>query len=352
MKNDFIKKEFYLIAEIGVNYYDIAVKNHLSALDAAKLMIKKAHESGSHAVKFQSYKAETLVTKNAESYWDTKEESTTSQFELFKKFDKFSKDEFKELASYCNEIGIDFLSTPFDFSSVDYLDPLMKYYKISSSDITNIPFIRYIAKKNKPVLLSTGASTIDEIKMAVKAIEDEGCYNICIMHCILEYPTPYEDSNLLMIQDIKDNFPEHILGYSDHTKPDKNMDVLSTAFILGAKVIEKHFTLDKTLKGNDHYHAMDPEDIKTLRKRIAFITKILGKDKKSYLKNEENSRKLARRSIVSKGSIKKGEIITIEMITFKRPGTGIPPYELDKLFGRKAKIDIKEDTTLLWEFFE
>ena len=220
--NIFNKKPF-LIAEIGVNFYDIAKKEGISDMDAAKLMIDEAKKCGVDAVKFQSYKAETIASRNSPAYWDLSEEPTTSQFELFKKFDKFGVDEYKQLADYCKSIGIMFLSTPFDFASVDYLDEFMDIYKISSSDLTNIPFIKYIASKNKPILLSTGASTLTEIKQAVNSIEEVSDVDIAIMHCVLSYPTAYEDANLLMIKDLAEHFPDYEIGYSDHTKPDENM---------------------------------------------------------------------------------------------------------------------------------
>ena len=175
----------FLIAEIGVNYYDIAEKEEISNMEAAKLMILEAKKCGVDAVKFQSYKADTIASKNSPAYWDLSEEPTTSQYELFKKFDEFGAEEYRQLADYCNELGIMFMSTPFDFESVDYLDEFMDIYKISSSDLTNIPFIKYIASKNKPILLSTGASTINEIKQAVKAIEEVSTVDIAIMHCVL-----------------------------------------------------------------------------------------------------------------------------------------------------------------------
>ena len=241
--NIFNKKPF-LIAEIGVNFYDIAEKDGMSDMDAAKLMIDEAKACGVDAVKFQSYKAETIASRNSPAYWDLSEEPTTSQFELFKKFDKFGAEEYRELADYCREVGIVFLSTPFDFDSVDYLDEFMDIYKISSSDLTNIPFIKYIASKNNPILLSTGASTIKEIKDAVRAIEDVSTVDIAVMHCVLSYPTSYEDANLLMIKDLVKQFPDYEIGYSDHTKPDENMMILTTAYNYGAVILEKHFTLD------------------------------------------------------------------------------------------------------------
>lgn len=342
----------YLIAEIGVNYYDIAKKENISNMDAAKLMIKEAKISGADAVKFQSYKADTIASKNSPAYWDQGEEPTDSQYELFKKFDSFGKEEYKELANYCREIGIMFLSTPFDFGSIDYLDEFMDVYKISSSDLTNIPFIKRVAKKQKPVILSTGASTIDEVKLAIKTIENEGNNAIGLMHCVLSYPTEYEDANLLMIKYLKDNFPNYDIGFSDHTRPDDKMLVLTTAYLYGANIIEKHYTLDKTLKGNDHYHAMDPKDIKIFKDNISFIKKINGKYDKVPLLCERESRKQARRSIVAKQDIATGKKITEEMLTFKRPGTGISPSDLEKIIGKKVKVAIKEDDLISYDNLE
>lgn len=336
-------KQPFLIGEIGVNFYDIAKKENISDLDAAKIMIKQAKDCGIDAVKFQSYKAETIASKSSSSYWDLSEESTTSQFDLFKKFDKFGRDEYKELADYCREIGIIFLATPFDFDSVDYLDEFMDIYKISSSDLTNIPFIKYIAAKNKPILLSTGASTLNEIKQAVKAIEDVSTGDIAIMHCVLAYPTDYEDANLLMIKNLEENFPDYEIGYSDHTKPDENMFVLITAYNYGAVILEKHFTLDKSIKGNDHYHAMDPEDVKTFKKNLEFLSKLKGHKIKQPLICENSARKEARRSIVANMDIKKGTQITKENIAFKRPGTGISPSRVDDIIGKIANVDIHYD---------
>lgn len=336
----------FLIAEIGVNFYDIAKKEGISDIDAAKLMIDEAKSCGVDAVKFQSYKAETIASRNSPAYWDLSEEPTTSQFELFKKFDKFGADEYRELAEYCKSIGIMFLSTPFDFESVDYLDEFMDIYKISSSDLTNIPFIKYIASKNKPILLSTGASTIREIQDAVNAIEEVSTVDIAIMHCVLSYPTAYEDANLLMIKDLAEHFPNYEIGYSDHTKPDENMVILTTAYNYGANILEKHFTLDKTLQGNDHYHAMDPKDVSKFRDNIMFLSKINGKRNKQPLICESSSRKEARRSIVTTRNIKKGDVITNEDLTFKRPGTGIYPSEIDNIIGKIANEDIAEDTLI------
>ena len=349
--NIFNKRPF-LIGEIGVNFYDIAKKENITPMDAAKLMIKEAKNAGIDAVKFQTYKAEKIASRNSPAYWDLDEEPTTSQFELFKKFDTFGPEEYRELAEYCREVGIMFLSTPFDFEAIDFLDDLMDVYKISSSDLTNIPFIKAIALKNKPIILSTGASTLKEIKEAVNAIEEVSNVDIGLMHCVLSYPTKDEDANLLMIKDIKEQFEGYDIGYSDHTKPDDKMLILTTAYLYGANIIEKHFTLDKTLTGNDHYHAMDVEDVKTFNENIELINKIKGKKVKQPLVCESLSRKEARRSIVASKDIKKGEEITRNNITFKRPGTGISPSKVDDIIGMNANEDITEDTLLTYEMLE
>jgi len=356
MKSKIIERasagKFVLIAEIGVNYYDIAKKMNISPMDAAKLMIKEAKDAGIHAVKFQSYKADTLAAKESPAYWDTTEESTTSQFELFKKFDSFSYNEYKELSEYCDYLGIEFLSTPFDIESADYLFDLMNVYKISSSDLSNLPFVEYIAKKNKPILLSVGASNEEEIEQTLNVIRKYNNQPIVLLHCVLEYPTPYEHANLNKIVSLKNKYPDIIIGYSDHTKPDKDADIIKTAYNLGAIVVEKHFTLDKALKGNDHYHAMDTDDAKKIIRGIEFINKIRGSYELKYLDSEIEARKNARRSLVAACNIKKGDIITKEMLTFKRPGTGISPSEIENVIGKTAKEDIYEDTILQFSMLE
>lgn len=339
-------KEPFLIGEIGVNYYDIAVKENISNMNATKLMIKKAKECGIDAVKFQSYKANTIASKNSPAYWDLNEEPTESQFELFKKFDKFNKEDYEEIAEYCNDLNIMFLSTPFDFESINYLDNIMDVYKISSSDLTNIPFIKEIAKKNKPILLSTGASNLNEISDAINAIKEISNVEIGLLHCVLSYPTNDNNANLLMIKDLKKKYPKLEIGYSDHTKPDEKMLILTTAYLYGANIIEKHFTLDKTLKGNDHYHSMTPDDVKKFNDNISLIKEINGMATKKALDCEKNARKQARRSIVAKRNIEVGEIITLDDITFKRPGTGISPKDLEQIIGCEVIEKIYEDEIL------
>ena len=243
------------------------------------------------------------------------------------------------------------MSTPFDFESADYLYDLMNVYKISSSDLSNLPFIEYMAKKGKPIILSIGASEEDEIRKAVETIRNVNDKPLILLHCVLEYPTPYDHANLAKIASLKAAFPENIVGYSDHTKPDMCNDVIKTAHLLGAVVVEKHYTLDKTLKGNDHYHAMDEKDAKAILSGIDFVDTLCGSGELRCLDTEKKARQNARRSIVSAGDIKKGEVITREMLTFKRPGTGISPSAIDTCLGKKAKCDIADDTILQPDMF-
>ncbi|MCM1232437.1 MAG: N-acetylneuraminate synthase family protein [Ruminococcus flavefaciens] len=347
-----IKGEFVLIAEIGVNYYDIAEKLHISNMEAARLMILEAKNAGIHAVKFQTYKADTLASKDSPAYWDLDEEKISSQYELFQKFDSFGKEEYAQLASFCSEIGIEFLSTAFDYEAADYLDEMMGVYKISSSDLNNFPFIEYQAKKNKPMIVSVGASNLDEIRCAVQLIRKYNQQPLVLMHCVLEYPTPYEHANLRKIKALGSEFQDVYIGYSDHTKPDKNYDVVKVAYLLGARVVEKHFTLDKKLQGNDHYHAMDGHDAQMILQEIKWLDTILGNEEIRCLKSEEKARSHARRSLVAKADIKKGTRITEDMIICKRPGTGIRADQMDEVIGAVARVSIKRDTVLHMDMLE
>lgn len=326
----------FIVAEAGVN--------HENSMDLAKRLIDEAVLGRADAIKFQTYKAEKIAAKKSPTYWD----ASVTQREYFEKYDKFGEDEYRELAGYAEKKGILFLSTPFDYEAVDLLDELVPIFKISSSDITNIPFLRYIAQKGKPIFLSTGASTIGEIEDAVQAIEIEGNSNIVLLHCILSYPTKHEDANLNMIRHIQNVFPRYLVGYSDHTEPDPNMIILTTAVLLGAKVIEKHFTFDKSLKGNDHYHAMDFRDLIELNKNLDIINKIMGDEIKHPVESEMRARKFARRSIVAKMNIPRGMTLEADMLTFKRPGTGISPKYLDLVINRKVRKDIKKDEIIKW----
>ena len=332
----------YIIAEIGVN--------HEGSIEKAKEMIDLAKLGGADAVKFQSYKAERLASKNSPSYWDLKEESTTSQFKLFKKYDSFEESDYLILAEYSRNKEIDFISTPFDNLAIEFLDPIVPFFKISSSDITNLPFLKKIGSKNKIVILSTGASNIEEIDLALKTLQKAGSQEIFLLHCILNYPTKIKDANLDMITSMKEFYPDNIIGYSDHTVPDEGMFTLITAYMLGAMIIEKHFTFDKNLPGNDHYHSMDVNDLKNLKKNIRKIISLRGNsDKKKSLKSEGIARDNARRSIVISKNLSKDHIITQYDLTYKRPGTGISPIYWDKIIGKKVIRDLEEDHILKWE---
>lgn len=325
----------YIIAEIGVN--------HECSIKKAKKLIYLAKKGGADAAKFQTYKAYLITSKHAKSYWDTNKEKTKTQFELFKKYDSFEKEHYLQLSKYCKTLNIEFISTPFDIEAVDMLDPFMKFYKVSSSDITNFPLLEKIASKKKPVLLSTGASTLNEIKEALNFLVKNKCKNIVILHCILNYPTKDRDANLNMISSLESNFPNHIIGYSDHTLPSKDMTNLTTAYLLGARVIEKHFTINKKKIGNDHYHSMDFRDLKTFKTKIKKLHLIIGDKEKTYLNLEKNSRKFARRSIVARNFIKKNDLIKLGDLICKRPGTGLEPKMINLIVGKKAKRDLMED---------
>jgi N-acetylneuraminate synthase len=335
----------YVIAEIGVN--------HEGSLEIAKKLILEAKEAGADAAKFQSYKADKIASKNSDAYWDITKEPTKNQYQLFKKYDFFGVEEYYLLSEYCKELEIDFLSTPFDHDAVEFLNPIMPFFKIASADITNIPLIKLIASKNKPIILSTGASNVDEIDFAIDIIKKHGLGNIVLLHCILNYPTEEHNANLRMITNLSNRYKNYLIGYSDHTLPDKDMNNLVTAYLLGSVVIEKHFTHDKSLKGNDHYHAMDKNDLKNFISRIQKLNETLGNYHiKQPIFEEEISRKNARRSLVLNHKMKKGTLIKEKDLICKRPGTGISPVDIGSVINKVINKDLEEDHILLWEDLE
>lgn len=342
-------KKPYVIAEMGVNFYDTAKMMGITPLQAAKLYIDKAAEVGVDCAKFQSYKAETIASKHSPAYWDTTKEKAKNQFELFLKYDSFGEAEYKELCDYSHEKRLDFTSTPFDYTAADYLEDMVDFFKISSSDLSNLPFIEYIANKGKPIYLSTGASYLSEVEEAVQTIKKAGCQDITLLHCVLSYPTLPSDANLNVIKTLKNVFPDARVGYSDHVAPDEHMETLSTAFLLGAEVIEKHFTLDKTLPGNDHYHAGDPNDFRKAIQNFQWINTILGKSEKAVFECEEIPRKEARRSLVLNRDVRAGERIQPSDLMLKRPGTGIAPKYIDIILGKQITVDCPKDTILTWD---
>ena len=270
----------YVIAEAGVN--------HEGSMDIARRLIDEAALGGADAIKFQTYKAGTLASKHSPAYWDTSKEPTPSQYELFKKHDSFWKGEFENLKKHCDQAGIAFMSTPFDVESAKFLNDMMDVFKISSSDLTNRPFIEFMCDFKKPIIMSTGAASLAEIAEAVSWIEAKG-NPLALLHCVLNYPTMDENAALGMIPALVRHFPQHVIGYSDHTLPN-DMKVLEVATLLGAQILEKHFSHDKTLPGNDHYHAMDYKDLQLFRQNFERTLSIIGEMRIEALASEEPAR--------------------------------------------------------------
>ena len=286
----------YVIAEAGVN--------HEGSMDIAHRLIEEAAEGGADAIKFQTYKANMLAVRESPAYWDL-----GTQFDLFAKYDRLWKPEYETLKLYCDRVGIEFMSTPFDTDSVEFLSELMDVFKISSSDITNKPFIENICKCGKPVILSTGASDLEEIDEALGWIDESGV-PVALMHCVLNYPTINKDAHLGMIKGLKKAYPDRMIGYSDHTLPG-DMKSLEVATLLGADILEKHFTHDKELPGNDHYHSMDKHDLASFLVNIESVSTLFGEQNKRALKVEETARLNARRSFVAACLINKNSTIFI-----------------------------------------
>ncbi len=336
---------FDVICEIGVN--------HENSLEKALNMIKDIGSIDTKGLvkisaKFQFYKAEKLASKISPAYWDITQEKTTSQRELFKKFDKFSINDYKLLSKECDNQNIEFMATAFDEESLQAIDPLVSRHKIASADLTNIPLVREVAKLQKPIILSTGASNEEEIRNTCKEIRILNPYPITLLHCVLLYPTPDNKANLIYIDELRDKFPNTKVGYSDHTVPDKNLSIIKLAFSKDIVTLEKHYTFNKKLKGNDHYHSIDISDLQNLIKFLDWYKLALGNKGLDDRSNEEKAIKHARRSIVSKVPLKKGSILTSDVITTKRPAHGIPSIEWDNIIGKTLNQDLKADTSLSW----
>ncbi|MBM0651458.1 N-acetylneuraminate synthase [Capnocytophaga genosp. AHN8471] len=330
-------KRVVIIAEAGVN--------HNGDIDKAKSLIDKAVEAGVDYIKFQTFKTELCISKNAikaDYQIENTQNSSESQLEMVKKLE-LSFEQFVELEKYCQQKGIKFLSTGFDTDSLDFLAGLgVKIAKIPSGEITNLPYLRQVASLFPEVILSTGMATIAEIKEAVKVLTDNGINKdkITILHCNTEYPTPMEDVNLRAMLHIQQELGVPI-GYSDHTL---GIEVPIAAVALGATVIEKHFTLDKTLPGPDHKASLEPEELKAMVIAIRNIEKAIGgSGLKEVSKSEVKNKPIARKSIVATKTIKKGDLFSAENLTVKRPGTGISPMQWDEVIGKIAKKDFEED---------
>lgn len=323
----------FIIAEAGVN--------HNGDIKTAKQLIDAASEVGADAVKFQTFKAENIVcktAKKAEYQIETTDELET-QYDMLKKLE-LTEQMHKELMEYCTKKNILFLSTPFDLDSINLLLGLgMQVFKIPSGEITNLPYLREIAKQKKKIILSTGMSSMDEVNIAVNVLKDNGAGDITLLHCNTQYPTPVQDVNLLAMVKMREETRLPV-GYSDHTQ---GIEIPIAAVALGATVIEKHFTLDKNMEGPDHKASLEPQELKRMVEGIRKIEVALGNGIKQVSESERENVETARKSIVAAVRIKKGEIFTKKNITTKRPGTGISPMRWDDLIGCFSKQEYFQD---------
>ena len=332
----------FIIAEAGVN--------HNGDIELAKKLIEKAKESGADAVKFQTFKTENIIIRDApkSTYHIETTGDKESWFALLKT-QELDRSAHEILIKHCEEIGIIFLSTPYDEESANLLEELdVPAFKVASTDSNNIPFLKHLARKKRPIILSTGMCTLDEVRESVDAIVGEGCNDLILLHCTANYPADLKDTNLRAMLTLKKEF-DLLVGYSDHTIGHIN-PIAATA--LGAVVYEKHFTLDKNLPGPDHRSSLNPNEFKQLVKDIRDTELAMGSSKKEPAESEKENRQKLRKSIVAKMGIPAGVYITSEMLAIKRPGTGLAPKLFDYVVGKKAKTLIKKDTLLKNEDFE
>ena len=322
-----------IIAEAGVN--------HNGSVKLAKQMIEEAAKAGADYIKFQTFKPGKLVSKYAQKadYQKKMTGSQESQLQMLEKL-ALSYDDFVELKKYCEQIGIGFLSTPFDEDSIRFLDSLdMDFWKIPSGEITNYPYLVQVAQTGRDIVLSTGMCEMDEIADAMKVLEENGAGNISLLHCNTEYPTPYEDVNLLAMNQMREVFNKQV-GYSDHTV---GIEVPIAAVALGAEIIEKHFTLDKNMEGPDHKASLEPLELSQMICSIRHIEKSLGDGNKKRTASEQHNVVAVRKSIVAKCEIHKGELFTEKNLTVKRPSNGISQMKWNEIIGTRAKRDFLED---------
>ncbi|WKZ71056.1 MAG: N-acetylneuraminate synthase [Melioribacteraceae bacterium] len=325
----------FIIAEAGVN--------HNGSIELAFKLIDAAKEAGADAVKFQSFKADKLVSTKADKaeYQKQTTDASESQYEMIKKLE-LSVDDHKKLLEYCNKIGIQFLSSPFDLESIDLLIELgLGIFKIPSGEITNLPYLKKIGKLDKNIILSTGMADLGEIEDAIDVLTESGTNlkNITVLHCNTEYPTPFEDVNLKAMLTIKNAFKVKV-GYSDHTN---GIEIPLVAAALGAEVIEKHFTLDRSMKGPDHKASLEPNELKQMVSAIGNIENALGSGIKKPSNSELKNKPIARKSLVAIKDIKNGEKFTEENVGIKRPGNGISPMRWEEVIGKTARRDFELD---------
>ena len=329
----------FIIAEIGVN--------HNGDVELAKKMIKSASECGVDAVKFQTFKSENLVTKTAQKAdYQRKNTSEDSQFSMLKKLE-LSFEDFYELKSYASENNVLFLSSPFDKESVDLLEDLnVPAYKLGSGELNNFELIDYVQKTGKPIIFSTGMANLEEIKETYDFIDNKN--NIVFLHCITGYPTCFEEANLNFIKTLKSelNIP---IGFSDHSP---GIELPIAAVALGACVIEKHFTTDKTLEGPDHKASLNPEEFKAMVDAIRHVEVAMGDGIRKFSENELEIKKVARKSIILNQNASCGTIIKRDMLSIKRPGTGIEPKYINDIIGKKINKDLNSETILQWDYLE
>lgn len=329
----------FIVAEAGVN--------HNGDVDLGKKLIDVAKDAETDAVKFQAFKAENVVTKYAEKARYQKETTgpNKSQYNMIKRLE-LKGEEFRELYNYAKKNNIIFLSSAFDKESVDLLHDLgVPAFKVPSGEITNFPLLRYIAEKKKPIILSTGMSTIGEIEEALEVIREKGVEDIVLLHCVTSYPAKIEDVNLRVIEALRRRFKLPV-GFSDHTL---GITIPIAAAALGAVLVEKHFTLDRTLPGPDHRASLEPDELRDMIRAIRDVEKALGDGIKKPTEDEERIKKVVRRSIVAKMRIPKGAVITEDMLDLKRPGVGIEPKYLNEIIGKRAKKDIKPDELITFD---
>lgn len=329
----------FIIAEIGVN--------HNGSVELAKKMIKSASDCGVDAVKFQTFVSEDLVSENAKTAeYQEKNTNENSQLEMLKKLE-LSYEDFFELKKYAENCGVMFLSSPFDFKSVDLLEKLdVSLYKLGSGELTNFELIDYVLKTKKPLILSTGMATLDEIKETYDFIENKD--GLVILHCITGYPTSFEEANLNFIKTLQKELDVPI-GFSDHSP---GIELPIAAVALGACVVEKHFTLDKTLEGPDHKASLNPEEFKAMVDAIRNVELAMGDGIRKFSENERDIKKVARKSIILNKDIKKGTVLKKDMLSIKRPGTGIEPKYLNEVIGKVANKDLNSSAILQWEDLE
>lgn len=334
-----IKEKVLIIAEIGVN--------HNGDLNLAREMIDVAHETGVDAVKFQTFKTESLVSSKAKKadYQIKNSGNGESQFEMIKKLE-LDTDTHYHLMDYCTKKGMLFLSSPFDHDSCDLLDDLgVPCFKVPSGEITNLPFLKYIAEKHKPIIVSSGMSNIAEVYYGLEAIYSTGNRDIVLLHCLTEYPAPINEVNLKAMVTMKETFKIPV-GYSDHTL---GIEIPVAAVALGARIIEKHFTLDKKMKGPDHAASLEPDELNYMVQVIRNVESALGDGIKRPAFSELKNLEIARKSLVFKTDVRKGRVLKKEMLTIKRPGNGVSPADFEKVLGLKLQEDKYKDDVLFWE---